>query len=112
MTDLANREPEEITSSSEGLSGEQISEFIEELSDWEVVEGDEFPILRARFAFENFAQALAFTNAVGELAEDVNHHPELTTEWGAVTVKWWTHAVRGLHVNDFILAARTSQLKG
>jgi 4a-hydroxytetrahydrobiopterin dehydratase len=47
---------------------------------------------------------------VGEVAEAEDHHPALLTEWGKVTVTWWTHAVKGLHRNDFIAAAKTDQL--
>ena len=60
--------------------------------------------------FKNFVQALAFTHRVGELAEEQDHHPALLTEWGKVTVTWWTHAVKGLHRNDFIMAAKTDEL--
>ena len=59
------------------------------------------------FAFKDFAQALAFTNQVGELAEAEGHHPAILTEWGRVTVTWWTHKINGLHRNDFIMAAKT-----
>ena len=62
------------------------------------------------FKWKNFVQALAFTNRVGELAEEEGHHPALLTEWGKVTVTWWTHKIKGLHRNDFIMAARTDQL--
>jgi 4a-hydroxytetrahydrobiopterin dehydratase len=62
------------------------------------------------FRFDDFAQALAFTNAVGELAEAENHHPALLTEWGRVTVTWWTHVSRGLSRNDFVMAAKTDEL--
>jgi len=54
--------------------------------------------------------ALAFTNRVGALAEAEGHHPALLTEWGRVTVTWWTHKIRGLHRNDFIMAAKTDGL--
>ena len=56
-----------------------------------------------------FAQALAVTNRVGEQAEEEGHHPALLTEWGKVTVSWWTHKIGGLHQNDFIMAARTDE---
>jgi 4a-hydroxytetrahydrobiopterin dehydratase len=61
-------------------------------------------------AFATFADALQLTNAVGGLAEDEGHHPALLTEWGQVTVTWWTHTIGGLHRNDFILAAKTDTL--
>ena len=55
------------------------------------------------------AAALAFTNRVGEIAEEEGHHPALLTEWGRVTVTWWTHKIRNLHVNDFVMAAKTDR---
>jgi len=53
---------------------------------------------------------LEFTNKVGELAEKEGHHPALLTEWGRTTVTWWTHKIKGLHRNDFIMAAKTDEL--
>ena len=55
---------------------------------------------------KDFAEALSFTNRVGALAEDEGHHPAILTEWGRVTVTLWTHKIRGLHRNDFIMAAK------
>lgn len=62
------------------------------------------------FTFADFRQALAFTNRVGGLAETAGHHPALLTEWCKITVSWWTHKIKGLHRNDFILAARTDEV--
>ena len=62
------------------------------------------------YKFKNFAQALDFTRNVGEIAEAEDHHPALLTEWGKVTVSWWTHKIKGLHRNDFIMAAKTDHL--
>jgi 4a-hydroxytetrahydrobiopterin dehydratase len=53
---------------------------------------------------------MAFTNAVAKLAESADHHPQLIVEYSSVTVLWWTHAIQGLHKNDFIMAAKTSML--
>ena len=66
--------------------------------------------LRRVFSFDDFAQALEFTEAVGEVAEAEGHHPALLTEWGRMTVSWWTHKIKGLHRNDFIMAAKTDEL--
>jgi len=68
------------------------------------------PRLTRHFALVNFADALAFTNRVGALAEAEGHHPQLLTEWGSVSVSWWTHKIGGLHKNDFIMATKTDQL--
>ena len=64
----------------------------------------------AAFTFADFAAALAFTNAVGAMAEAEGHHPALLTEWGRVQVTWWTHSVQGLHLYDFIAAAKTGRI--
>jgi 4a-hydroxytetrahydrobiopterin dehydratase len=66
--------------------------------------------LSRTFIWRNFAEALAFTNRVGTLAEAEGHHPLLITEWGKVTVQWWTHKIKGLHRNDLIMAAKTDAL--
>jgi len=81
-----------------------------QVPDWALVERDGIQRLERAFAFPGFADALAFTNRVGALAEAEGHHPALLTEWGSVTVTWWTHKIRGLHQNDFIMAAKTDQL--
>lgn len=65
------------------------------------------PRIERVFFFADFASALAFTNRVGAMADAEDHHPALTTEWGRVTVAWWTHAIGGLHRNDFVMAAKT-----
>lgn len=68
--------------------------------------------LERTFRFSDFREALRFTLEVGELAENEGHHPVLVTRWGRVTVTWWTHKIRGLHRNDFIMAAKTDALYG
>ena len=85
----------------------ELAEFRSGLPDWKIVERDGAPRLERVFKFKDFAQALAFTNRVGAVAEAEGHHPALLTEWGRVTVTWWTHVIHNLHRNDFILAART-----
>ena len=89
---------------------EEIATFHAQVPDWQIVERDGVKQLERVFKFKNFVQALAFTNRVGDLAEKEDHHPAILTEWGRVTVTWWTHAVAGLHKNDFIAAAKTDWL--
>ena len=88
----------------------EIAAYHPQVSDWELIERDEIKRLERLFRFDGFAEALAFTNRVGDLAEEEGHHPALLTEWGRVTVTWWTHKIRGLHRNDFIMAAKTDAL--
>jgi 4a-hydroxytetrahydrobiopterin dehydratase len=63
--------------------------------------------LKREFHFVEFTDAFAFTYKLATLAEREDHHPLLMTEWGKVTVYWWSHKINGLHVNDFIMAAKT-----
>ena len=62
------------------------------------------------FKFKNFAQALEFTNKIGAIAEQEDHHPLIITEYGRVTVDWWTHVIKGLHKDDFIMAVKFDRL--
>jgi 4a-hydroxytetrahydrobiopterin dehydratase len=89
------------------LSEAEIAARMPQVPDWRVITEDGIPRLRRVFRLMNFAEALAFTQQVGELAEIEDHHPALLTEWGKVTVTWWTHKIKGLHQNDFIMAAKT-----
>jgi 4a-hydroxytetrahydrobiopterin dehydratase len=88
----------------------EIAELKPLVPTWELVEADGVKRLRRSFEFDDFAEALAFTTRVGTLAEEEGHHPALLTEWGRVTVEWWTHKIRGLHRNDFVMAAKTDEL--
>lgn len=85
-------------------------ELMAEIPDWVVQERQGVQQLERVFKFTDFQQALAFTNQVGAVAEEQDHHPSLLTEWGRVTVTWWTHKIKGLHRNDFIMAAKTDVL--
>ena len=92
------------------VTEEEIAQYHPQVPEWQIVEREGIKRLERVFKFPDFAQALAFTNRVGELAEEEGHHPAILTEWGRVTVTWWTHKIKGLHRNDFIMAAKTDQL--
>ncbi|OGO65055.1 MAG: 4a-hydroxytetrahydrobiopterin dehydratase [Chloroflexi bacterium RBG_19FT_COMBO_55_16] len=88
----------------------ELQEYLPQIPEWMVVERDGIKRLEKRYKFKNFREALTFTNQVGELAEAHDHHPALLTEYGRVTVTWWTHKIKGLHRNDFIMAAKTDAI--
>ena len=92
------------------LAADEIANLRVELPHWHLRDVERIPQLDRRYRLRNFAEALAFTNAVGALAEQEDHHPQLVTSWGQVEVAWWTHSVKGLHLNDFIMAARCDAL--
>ncbi len=110
MATLAGMKCEACRRGAPTVTEEEQTEYLREVPEWQVVERDGIKRLERVFQFPDFAQALAFTNRVGELAESEGHHPALLTEWGRVTVTWWTHKIRGLHRNDFIMAAKTDGL--
>lgn len=107
---LAAEQCEACRADAPQASETEIQEWRQEIPDWKLIEEDGETKLQREFSFGNFRQALAFTNQVGELAEEQNHHPALITEYGKVKVVWWTHKIGGLHRNDFVCAARTDQL--
>ncbi|MGA8657296.1 MAG: 4a-hydroxytetrahydrobiopterin dehydratase [Chthoniobacterales bacterium] len=92
------------------VTAAEIQELQPQIPDWTLVERDGIERLERVFRFANFAEALDFTNRVGALAEEEGHHPAILTEWGRVTVGLWTHKIRGLHRNDFIIAAKIDSL--
>lgn len=107
MNQLSQTKVVTISGSEPALTAQEIDELLPQVPGWKVIDQDGEKRLVRSYSFENFSRALAFTDKVGQLAEQEDHHPSLLTEWGKVTVTWWTHKIRGLHQNDFIMAAKT-----
>ncbi len=110
MNELKNKSCVPCSEGSSQLPLVEIEKLHENIPEWQVVSNDGMNMLQRTFSFPDFRTALTFTNQVGELAEVEGHHPKLVTEWGKVTVVWWTHSLQGLHSNDFLMAAKTSEL--
>ncbi len=109
MTQLQSAVCEPCRGGAPRLNDNEIASLHDQIPSWQVVERDGIKRVERAFTFPDFASALAFTNRVGELAEAEGHHPAILTEWGKVTVSWWTHKIGGLHRNDLIMAAKTDQ---
>lgn len=92
------------------VTDQEITELHPQVPEWRLITEEGIRKLERVFRCANFVKALSFTQAVGALAEAEGHHPRLVTEWGRVTVTWWTHKIRALHRNDFIMAAKTDRL--
>ncbi len=89
------------------LVHDEIESYLSDLGQgWRVVEGHH---LEKEYRFDDFRQALAFTNRVGELAEDVGHHPDIYLAWGRVRLTVWTHKIDGLNEADFVFAAKADR---
>lgn len=85
----------------------EIAELHPQVADWRIANADGIPRLERIYKFKNFGDALAFSSALGSSADAEGHHPRMVVEWGRVGVEWWTHKIRGLHRNDFVMAAKT-----
>jgi len=110
MDELAQGKCEACRVGAPRVTDEERGQLHPQVPDWTVIERDAIERLQRRFEFPNFVDALQFTNAVGAVAEEEGHHPALLTEWGSVTVTWWTHKIEGLHRNDFIMSAKTDEI--
>ena len=103
MSELANRSCVPCHGGVPRLGAEEIGPLLAQLSGWEAVDGHH---LSKEYGFSNFADALAFVNRVGGVAEAEGHHPDVEFGWGYARLKIFTHAIDGLSESDFILAAR------
>lgn len=92
------------------LTRDKAREYLAQTPGWSL--DAEAVRLSRTFKFKNFSQALAFVNSVGAAAEAEGHHPDITFGWGYVTVTFFTHKIKGLHENDFIMAAKVDALHG
>ena len=110
MTSLNQEKCEACRRDSPSVTDAEVAQLKPELPEWEMISENDIPKLDRVFKFGNFQQALDFTNELGNLAEEQGHHPRLTTEWGRVQVTWWTHKIRNLHRNDFVMAAKSDQV--
>jgi 4a-hydroxytetrahydrobiopterin dehydratase len=111
MTALADKSCEACRKGAPLATQAEVAEYLAQLPGWELTQVAGVNRVEKTFPFKDFVQALAFTDRVGALAEQQQHHPAILTEWGRVKVSWWTHKIGGLHVNDFILAAKTDRLR-
>ena len=106
---LADEHCVRVTRASKRLTDSERDGLLAQVPDWHGVNRDGVERLERVFRFADYASALDFTNRVGALAEAEDHHPAILTEWGRVTIGWWTHVVGGLHRNDFVMAAQTER---
>ena len=92
------------------VTNSEIESLMPQIPSWSILENDDIKRLVCSFAFLDYDQTVNFANSVAKLAEEEDHHPEIIIEWGKVTVSWWSHKIKGLHMNDFICAAKTDEL--
>ena len=110
MSDLIKQKCVACRADAPRVTDDELPKLLKEIPDWQPITTESVLKLNKVFNFENYAEAVSFTNKVVELAEEEDHHPAILLEWGRVEVTWWTHKIGGLHKNDFIAAAKTDLL--
>jgi 4a-hydroxytetrahydrobiopterin dehydratase len=110
MSKLSQMSCVALSANDRALGDDEIESMHQEVPQWQIKTVDGIRRLERVFTCKNFTEALALTNKIGAIAEEQNHHPLIVTEWGKVTLNWWTHKVGGLHKNDFIMAAKSDEI--
>jgi len=107
MSELADRQCVPCRGGVPPLKGDDVQGLLGLLADWQAV--SEHHLLKT-YRFQDFGEALAFVNRVGELAEEQGHHPDICFGWGKAEISIWTHKIDGLTESDFVLAAKIDKL--
>ena len=110
MNELINKKCEACRIDAPKVTDEEIPSLMSQIPLWDIIEENNIRKLTCLFKFSDYEQSLVFTNKVATLADEEDHHPQITLEWGKVEVIWWSHKIQGLHQNDFICAAKTDRL--
>ena len=108
MTELAGKTCTPCRGGVPPLEEADAERYLRDVPDWQLKE--DAKRIERTFWFKNFKQALAFVDRVGALAEEEGHHPDITFGWGYATISLHTHKIKGLHENDFIMAAKIDRL--
>ena len=106
--DLKNKKCQACSGNTPTFDEIQISEHLAQIDNWSV--NDEQKMIYKKFNFKTFKQALNFTNKIGQLADTEGHHPDISIGWGYALIMLHTHAIKGLSINDFIMAAKIDNL--
>ena len=108
MSNLIDKKCQPCSGNTPKMSLDEIQKKIIEIDNWKL--NDKKEMIFKKFKFKNFVKALQFTNEVGNISEEEGHHPDISLGWGYCLIMIHTHAIQGLSINDFILAAKIDQL--
>ena len=109
MTDLTDKQCEPCEGGVPPLESDEVEELLTDVKGWELLDGNP-PKIQKKFKFGDFEESMTFVNDVAEIAENEGHHPDIEISYNVVTLQLYTHAIDGLHENDFILAAKVDGL--
>jgi 4a-hydroxytetrahydrobiopterin dehydratase len=110
MSQLGSERCVACRSDSPKVTQEEINKLLPEIPDWQIIREKDIPQLTRLFSFKGFSVPVDFTMAIALLAKEQGHHPRIILEWGKVSISWWTHKIRNLHRNDFIMAKKTDDI--
>ena len=111
MTDLSDKKCIPCEGGIPGFDISEIHKYLKMVDGWEVKKDEEDTYyLIKNFKFKNFLESQKFINSVGEIAEKEGHHPDIWFGWGYAKIKIFTHAIKGLHESDFVLAAKVDKI--
>ena len=110
MSDLIQQKCVACRADAPRVADDELPDLLKQIPDWQPITNDCVLKLNKVFNFDNYSDAISFTNKIAKLGEEEDHHPAILLEWGRVEVTWWTHKIGGLHKNDFIAAAKTDLL--
>lgn len=111
MTDeLKNLKCEVCSIGVSQIAGEELTLAKAQIPEWEIIEDNNIKKLTRKFKLRDFKEVLSFLNKIGNIAEEEGHHPAMMVEYNRLTVWWWSHKIKGLHRNDFVMAAKTDDI--
>ncbi|HYJ12291.1 MAG TPA: 4a-hydroxytetrahydrobiopterin dehydratase [Thermomicrobiales bacterium] len=108
--ELAHEQCESCHTGATRVADDELASLLAAVPGWELVTVGDIPRLRRVFRMDGWEPAVSLSNRIAEAAREQDHHPSILIEWGKVTVEWWTHSIRGLHRNDFVMAAKVNDI--
>ena len=109
MSNLADKKCEACSIDASLVNSADYPDLLKGLEGWSIVKKS-INILVKNYKFTNYADSVSFANMIADLAESEDHHPKIVLEWGEVKLEWWSHKIKGLHMNDFICAAKSDKI--
>lgn len=109
MSNLADKKCEACSIDASLVNSVDFPDLLNGLEDWSIVKESINKLVKT-YQFSNYADSVSFANMIADLAESEDHHPKIVLEWGAVKLEWWSHKIKGLHMNDFICAAKSDKI--
>ena len=110
MTSLSSEKCVACRHNSRRVSKIEIEQLKSQIPEWNLLDDNDILKLNRTFKFQNYGAAAKFTWNVAMISEEEGHHPQIILEWGNVRIAWWTHLIKGLHRNDFLMAAKTDKI--